>query len=147
MNVAQLVRSRLGKHRRLVRRDDDVEIPAKIGAARLSGALQLFNRGVAARSVAREQLGAPALELEVGRLHEVGESMPDDLEILRVELLLLDEHLFSHADFSEVVQQPGIAKLAQLLARESNVAIGAVASAVDRLGESDAQRSDARRVA
>ena len=45
---------------------------------------------------------------------------------------------FAHADLAEVVQQSGVAQLAQLLAREAHVAIRAFADAIDRLREADA---------
>ena len=50
---------------------------------------------------------------------EEREAVADQLELVRVELLLLHEHLLAHADLAEVVQQPRVAQLAQLLAREA----------------------------
>ena len=86
----------------------------------------------AARRSRRSRRG-PRVEQQLGALRarssrsaaciEIRESMADDLEILRVELLLLHQHLLAHADFAEVVQQAGVAQLAELFAREADVAI------------------------
>ena len=85
--------------------------------------------------------------MQIGRLHEIREAMADDLEVRRIELLLLHQHLLAHADLAEVVQQPGVAKLAQLLAREPQAAVGPLAAAIDRLGQPDGERRDAARMA
>ena len=55
----------------------------------------------------------------------------DRLELHRIELLLLDQHLLADADLAEVVQQRGVADLAELIGREVDVAVVAVIDAID----------------
>src|SRR6266496_2131170 len=50
-------------------------------------------------------------------------ALPDEVELQRVELLRLDEHLLPHAHLAEVVQQAGVPDLADLLAREPYAAV------------------------
>src|SRR3954464_10672505 len=73
--------------------------------------------------------------------------MPDDVEIPGIQLLLLDEHLLTNADFAEVVQESRVAQLAELLARELEPAIRAnAAAAPDGLGETHGEGRDTPRV-
>src|SRR5205823_12438977 len=98
-------------------------------------------------AVRLEKLGAPPPELPLRRApHEVV-TLPDQLELQRVELLRLDEHLLAHAHLPEVVQQPGVAELADLLAREAHALVGAVARAVHHDGEAHGHVRDPPRVA
>ena len=87
-------------------------------------ASESLDRGVvrAAASV-EEELDALALEAQIGGLHQILEAMANELEVGLVQLLLLHEHLLAHADLAEVVEQPGVAQFAQLLAGEARVAV------------------------
>ena len=123
-----------GEHGRLVGLHDRVEEAGELLAALAPLALEPMQPGLVRRAAARQQqLGACALELELRALIEVGEAMPDQVEVVRVELLLLHQHLLADADLAEVVQQAGVAQLAQLLAREGDVAIRPARQPIHRL--------------
>ena len=91
----------------------------------------------------REVIGALALILEVHALQQVREPVPDDVQVPRVELFLLHQHLLAHADFAEVMQQAGVAQLAQLCVRELHVAVFSGPAAIDGFRQVDGQLRDA----
>ena len=92
-------RGRLGgEHRRPVRREDDVpervDLPGLLDEVALGAALE-------ARPQPRV-LERGAREVEAG---------PDELELVREELVRLHEDVLAHADLAEVVQERGVAEL------------------------------------
>ena len=73
--------------------------------------------------------------------------MADALEVGRVELFRFHQHVLAHADLAEVVQEAGVAQLAQLLRGEAHVAEAAAVGAIDRLGQPHREVGHAERVA
>ena len=104
---------------------------------RLELGLRGAPRSIAA-SLRREHVG-----LERAR-HEV-EARADELRALVVELLRLDQHLLAHADLAEVVEEARVLELAQILAREVRVLVGAVRSRMSTALASSTVRSATRR--
>ena len=72
--------------------------------------------------------------------------LADQLEALRQELLGLDEHVLAHADFTEVVQERGIADLADLIGGEMQVAERSADRARGGLGDGHRQIGNPERV-
>src|SRR5205085_6979338 len=145
VDLFQLVEAAFREDRRLVRLDDRVEKAIELIAPRPAQLLQARDEFLVLRRPVRQEIIRPlALELQVRALQQEREPMANDVEVPRIQLLLLDEHLLTNADFAEVVQESGIAKLAQLFARERQPAIGPdAAAAPNRLGETDGKRRDA----
>src|SRR5215831_18472551 len=147
VDLTQLLEAAFGEDRRFVGVDDGGEMAVELVSRGVAGRAKLVDGRVVRLTPAGEQpLDPHALEREVGGLREIREAAPDELQIARVELLFLDEHFLAHADFAEVVQQPGVPQLAQLIAREAHVAIRSFAAAVDGLRESDGEGRNAARM-
>ena len=91
------------------------------------------------------ELGARGAQPEIAleQLHAVA----DAVEIRRIELLGLHEHVLAHAHLAEVVQQRGVAQLHQLVVAEFELAVRSGLAAIDDLGEPDREVSHAERVA
>ena len=68
---------------------------------------------------------------------ETLQPMADQLEIGGIQFFLLDEHFLTDADLPEVVQQSGVAELAQLIAREAQVAVASMSAAIDGFCQAD----------
>src|SRR5450759_75410 len=92
---------------------------------------------------AEQVIGALTLVSEIRGLHQIREPMANQLEVRRIQLLLLDQHLFPDADLAEVMQQPGVAKLAQLLLGETEIPVRAFTASIDRFGQANGQRRHA----
>ena len=82
------------------------------------------------------------MELALRRAANEREALPDQRQIGRIEFLRLDQDLLSHTHLAEVVQQPGILDLAQLLAGEPHVGVGSVGCAVHGLGQRNRHGGD-----
>ena len=89
----------------------------------------------------------PLVRLVLHRLDGEVEARPDGVELQRIELLFLDQHLLADADFAEVVQQRGVANLLDLVGSEADIAILPVVDAVDHFGQLDGEVRHAERVA
>ena len=79
------------------------------------------------------ELAAAVAELDAAldELHP----LRDHLEVPRVELLGLHQHLFADAHLAEVVEQRGVADRLHLVGREADLAEGAGVGAVRRRGQ------------
>src|SRR6266571_8547538 len=98
--------------------------------------LELLDEAVVALfAVGLEVFGPLAPKLALRGAPDERVAVADEPQVGGVELLGLDEHLFAHADFAEVVQEGGIADLFQLFAREAHAAIWTVARTVHHLRE------------
>src|SRR5262245_66511775 len=124
-DVCELIEIRLGQDRGLVGPYYRLEITSEPLARRTPRRAELLDhRIVGSTSASQQHVDPRALEREIRGLQQILEAAADGLKILRIELLLLHEHLLAYAHFAEVVQQSRIPKLAQLLATELHLAVG-----------------------
>ena len=112
----------LAENRRLVRLDDGGQEPVELRVVLAKARIEIGDeRVVPLAAVAEEPVGAAPLVLQRRRSLEEREPAANRLEVAGVELLLLHQHLFAHADLAEVVQQAGVAELAELRRRVKRV--------------------------
>src|SRR4029079_12059122 len=124
VDLLQLLEAAFRQHRWLVGVDDGIEKPIELVALRAPNLLQAADELLILRGAMREEIvGTFTLELQVRALKQEGKPMANDVQVPRVELLLLHEYLLSHADLAEGVQQSGIPQLAKLLPREADVVV------------------------
>src|SRR5438445_13794363 len=87
-------------------------------------------RLVTRAAVLLQELRPAPPELALRRAPEERVALPDERQVLGVQLLRLHQDLLAHADLAEIVEQPGVADLPQLLAGERHVPEGAVRRSV-----------------
>ena len=119
--LLQILELAIGQHRRFIRLRDEGEVfvqpfdfVAQLGI-NLRG-----KRFVSIAAVRDEVIDLSFVRIILGRLaHEI-EARTNRVELQRIKLLLLDQHLFANADFAEVMQQRRVADLANLIGAESH---------------------------
>src|SRR5438067_2576158 len=122
--LLKILKSPFRENRRLVRLRDDREI--LLESFDLLAGFGVEAAGEILESVApefQEILNLSAVRIALDCLHREIEATTNRLELHRIELFLLDEHLLANADLAEVVQQRRVSDLAHLIGREVNVAI------------------------
>src|SRR5439155_5906443 len=109
--------------RRPVRAEHGVEDPAQHfdlpGVPRLE---RSHERLVVLPLVRPEELGTLPPKFPLGGTPHEMVALLDELELQGIELLGLDQHLLPYADLAEIVEQPGVADLLDLLPREAYAA-------------------------
>ena len=148
IDVVQRLEAAFGQDRRLVGAHDRRKKARQLGLtilALLGETCQLPL--VILPSMREHEVGAVALEFQLGALEQEPEPAADDLQIGWIQLLLLHQHLLAHANLAEVVEQAGVAQLAQLLPREGHRAKLPVVRAVHHLRQPHRERRHARRMA
>src|SRR5207237_921962 len=98
------------------------------------------------RGAALEDRDLAAEDLVLEGAHRELEAAADHVELVREELLRLEEHLFADADLAEVVEERRVLELAEIVAGPGDALVGPGVAALDRAREADREIRDAARV-
>src|SRR5438309_1556420 len=136
------------KDRRPVAGEHELEHAGQLAPARLELAVDLGHESLGAPRFVQEHLHLAAFGAQLFLREQRLESSAQDLQLVRLQLVRLDEHVLADADLAEIVQQRRVAQLLALVAGELRPAPAArrPVRARQRVGEADREPGHAARV-